>query len=343
MSQQRRRPLPARCMSLDYDSDSDSDSDSEDEMLMKFALRDYIAGARLPEFVQVSGHNLGSAAELKNLAWAFNWPEYPTLRRELGTRTLKKVGRVDTKQIMATARSYLDKFDFLFIHNETGVDAEESQRLRLPCDGLIEYDKEDYELLKNLRHEEDLLMVLKDYVLGTVSEAVRVMQCLPLDAPLSKTLLFKSRNEFCSAHRARWEILALPSDSFNDAPVIVVFVPPTMFGVYDFAQFANIQEFNNHDLDTLDSKEFRASDILWAVIHDCCKGRGYKFVLTNYLYWAFGTFSNDYTEAIVTDAIESRISSFNGIQIRGYDSKINAIELLAYWMQAARGMIPAAL
>jgi hypothetical protein len=99
----------------------------------------------------------------------------------------------------------------VFIENEALKEEEHSTRLRLPCSEFMQYDTNDLQFLSDIENEQDITKVIQDYVLGTVSEALRLMENLPVDVPLAKGLQFRLSSELCTAHHARWDILCLVS------------------------------------------------------------------------------------------------------------------------------------
>lgn len=54
---------------------------------------------------------------------------------------------------------------------------------------------------------------MQDYVLGTISEAVRIIVGASLDSAAAAALQFQKASHLCTAHHARWDILTLVSFS----------------------------------------------------------------------------------------------------------------------------------
>lgn len=50
---------------------------------------------------------------------------------------------------------------------------------------------------------------MQQFVLGTISELVRVIERLPINSPLAQNLKFKISNRLCPAHHARWDLFTL--------------------------------------------------------------------------------------------------------------------------------------
>jgi len=76
---------------------------------------------------------------------------------------------------------------------------------------LKEYDADDKAFLLNIQNEDDFIRIMQQFVLGTVSELVRVMERLPREVPLAQDIKFKISNRLCPAHHARWDLFTLVS------------------------------------------------------------------------------------------------------------------------------------
>jgi hypothetical protein len=98
-----------------------------------------------------------------------------------------------------------------YIVNEALVEEEESSRLRLPSRELIMYDDADIEFLSQINNEDHLLTLMQDYILGTISEVIRLMGGVALDDPAIPRLKFNLSSTLCPAHHARWDLFALVS------------------------------------------------------------------------------------------------------------------------------------
>ena len=97
----------------------------------------------------------------------------------------------------------------VFIENEAMEEEEDSGRLRLPSSAFMHYDENDLEFLSHINNEDDFTKLFQDYVLDTVSEVLRLIENLPLNTPLTKSLQFRRSSELCTAHHARWDISSL--------------------------------------------------------------------------------------------------------------------------------------
>lgn len=98
-----------------------------------------------------------------------------------------------------------------YIENESLVEEEDSPRLRLPSRDMVTYENSDLEFLSQIRNEDDFVSLVQEYIFGTVSEAIRLVEGFPLDHFLTDELKFVPSSHLCSAHHARWDILALVS------------------------------------------------------------------------------------------------------------------------------------
>ncbi|KAF9004575.1 hypothetical protein BDQ17DRAFT_1424425 [Cyathus striatus] len=268
------------------------------------------------------------------------WPHYKELLRPTGTRKLQQVQRIPFTDFVRATREYLDvALRDVFLENENMVREEVSTTLHLPSRGaFVDYGDDDVSFLSNIENEDDLSAVMEHYVLRTASECIRLIQKLPPLAPMSRALDFKLSNHLCTAHHARWDIFALPSDASNIVPVVILFIPPWNFTHTDFEEFLMEQGFRDGSLDTLEDEDNRKSHTLWAVLQDICRSRGHRFVVTNYLRWAYGLFEDDYMTANVTDSYEVSVRDFDGKFNSTLAIGCNPIEFLVYWIQRSRGM-----
>lgn len=105
----------------------------------------------------------------------------------------------DTKEVVSKT----------FIQNESLAKDEKSLRLRLPSRDLIVYEEVDIEILSHINNEDDFVAVMREYVLGTVAESIRLIEGIPLDSSIMDALQFRRYSHLCTAHHARWDILAL--------------------------------------------------------------------------------------------------------------------------------------
>ncbi|GLB41293.1 hypothetical protein LshimejAT787_0905080 [Lyophyllum shimeji] len=256
------------------------------------------------------------------------WPEYTDLQRQPGERCLRQVERTDTYKFVVLVQNYLQSSAAnAYMVNEAMVWEEESPRLRLPSKDLVLYDDTDIEFLSRIDNEELFVTVVQDYVLRTVSEALRIIEGQPLDSRMVAALQFRKYSHLCPAHHARWDILAMRGTMSHPFPFFVFVVPPWEFGIQDFTELTSAQQFLNNEL----GRPSSAAHKLWAVIHDTCRRRGRFFVVTNYTRWAFGEFSPDDSAVFITAAFEAPILEFDGKDKATQALGCNVVEMLAFW------------
>ncbi|KAF9458552.1 hypothetical protein BDZ94DRAFT_1313173 [Collybia nuda] len=294
------------------------------------SLKNYLENTWLPAFKRP-----GISRPLNQIQRAHPWPKYPDLQRDIGTRRLVEVLRIDQWSFMLLAEDYMKHVSSTYIVNESLVEEEHSPRLRLPSRDMVTYEKSDLEFLSQIRNEDDFVTLVQDYILGTISEAIRLVEGFSLSHFLTDELKFLPSSHLCPAHHARWDILALPESDRFLVPFAVIFVPPWEFGTQDFADFTSAQRFEHNALDTLDTSTNTTSDKLWAVVHDTCQGRGKHFAVTNYTRWAFGEFSSNGTIARVTDSFEAPILNLDGTHDAVPWLGFNVVELLTFWIHTS--------
>jgi len=113
----------------------------------------------------------------------------------------------------------------------------------------------------------------------------------------------------------------------------VFVVPPWQFGIQDFAELTDVQQFENNQL----GNPTTAAQKLWAVIHDTCRNRGRFFVVSNYTRWAFGELSPNDHAVSITDAFEAPILEFDGAYKSTPALGCNVVEMLTFWTAWALG------
>lgn len=297
----------------------------------------YLKGCGLPYFMN---ENQESLEELKHLRYALPWPACSSLRRQPGTRNLRQVKpNWRWPEISNVVRNYLRQFNDVKIQNENNVLIENASHLALPHLDFVTYGNEDYKLLINVADNNQLLHVMKHYILSTVSEAIRLLQNLPRGVPLVETLKFIDVSRVWGPPGAKWNVFTLPSDVLDVYPITIIFLAPWDFGIEDFNDFTAEQTFPYGSLDTLDRKDKLTSHTLWALIHDILQGKGHSFVVTNYLRWSFGTLTPDCSSAKMSAIFEAEIINFEGQSFNVPYMGVNCLEILIYWIQAARGML----
>lgn len=101
----------------------------------------------------------------------------------------------------------------------------------------------------------------------------------------------------------------------------------------------------------------RDNKLMDAQVHDTCQGRTKRFVVTNYIRWAFGEFSSsgslagylsfisssasvDGTVARITDPFEAPILNLDGTHAAVPCIGFNAVELLTFWIHTSLQQLP---
>ncbi|KAF8066984.1 hypothetical protein FPV67DRAFT_1497399 [Lyophyllum atratum] len=289
----------------------------------RISIQTYLSKAFLPAFKRSNSKHLLS----KQIVRAKEWPEYAELKRQPGVRRLRRIERAETYKFAALVQHYIETAAAnAYITNEAMVAEEDSPRLRLPSKNLVLYDYADIEFLSRIDNEEHCVTIMRDYVLGTVSESLRIIAGFALDSPDAAALQFRKSSHLCLAHHARWDILAIHGTMLNPFPLLVFFVQPWEFGNKDFEEFTAVQHFQG-ELD----QPTTAANKLWAVIDDTCRNRGRFFVVTNYTRWAFGELSPRGDVVSITEAFEARILEFDGVYQATPDLGCNVVEMLTFW------------
>ena len=173
------------------------------------------------------------------------WPNHPELQKAKGTRVLEEVrnyGKWDFARSVRSCELVLDirvtsacpdsdKMTPLDIDSLPAfhIGSKEASRLGLPSVGFAELDEDDTERFSRIDGIDQLLEVIHRDVLRTVRECVRVIDRMPPDAPLFQQIQFRPATHLCTAHNARWNILAmviplLPVFSFSAERICVISV-----------------------------------------------------------------------------------------------------------------------
>ncbi|THV02556.1 hypothetical protein K435DRAFT_717063 [Dendrothele bispora CBS 962.96] len=287
------------------------------------------------------------------------WPDYPELQRPRGTRALREVRTYVWWDFAMMIRRYFHGLPASYITTE-------SPYLLLPCTGFTSYGDSEIEFLSRIDSDELFMKMMEEHILGTVSEVVRVMDNLPLDAPLVKGLKFQ-RQQVLSGEgneKERWGVLTLPPNIFSAVPLAVVCCPPWYLEKIQFDKVISKHVFATSPsginvLDTLDTDETQVAGTsklasntrvdrdpdhaikkIWAVINDVCQNKGRFFILTNYTRWAFGQFSEDWTSVVISESIEPRLMQIeNQGEFPGLERGVTVPEAIAFWIQMARGTV----
>lgn len=202
-------------------------------LFSRFPVLQYIEQCGLP-LVHVRGKP--SLEQLGKLQYTVNWPKFHNLRRHPGVRLLTKVvspgSANDLARLAKTCQSsLLSVYIFILLcpsshiflkpdlrqftedkqQQQSPAEGEFDRFLYLPCKDLLSYDEDDKYFLANIQNEDDFIRIMQQFVLGTISELVRIMERLPIKSPLAQNLKFKVANRLCPAHHARWDLFTLVS------------------------------------------------------------------------------------------------------------------------------------
>lgn len=290
----------------------------------RLSIGTYLSKTFLPAFKASKSKHLLSV----QIGRAKEWPEYTVLQRQPEARVLRRIERTETYKFVVLVQNYLrSSAANAYIVNEAMVTEEESPHLLLPSKDLVLYDDADIDFLSRINNEELFVTVMQDYVLRTVSEALRIIEGQAIDSTVAVALQFRKYSHLCLAHHARWDIFALRGTVTRPFPFFVFVVPPWEFGIHDFAELTAVQQFQNNQL----VRPSTAAHKLWAVIHDTCRNRGRFFVVSNYTQWAFGELSPNDSAVSITDAFEAPILEFDGAYKATPALGCNVVEMLTFW------------
>ncbi|KAG6890503.1 hypothetical protein C0995_007702 [Termitomyces sp. Mi166 len=297
-----------------------------------FTIQEYLSGACLPTFRKSSTLYLTTAPEMR----ALTWPTYPELQKPRGTRSLNQIARSPNMQFLILAAVYFSSIQPIEfnIADYVGKDCP----LRLASHGHVTYETDDILFFKRVDNEETFLALVEDYVLGTISESLRIIRRYPLESPEAAALRFQRASNLCPAHHARWDIFAMSGTPELPFPFFVFVVSPEEFGIRDMMEFTDPRWLENADGNQLNTPS-NMRQTLWAVpilqISDTCKGRGRFFAVTNYIRWAFGELSPGGTIAYTTYAFEPALMKKNGVTTRPVDLGLNTMQMLTFWVDHA--------
>ncbi|KAG7094146.1 hypothetical protein E1B28_007758 [Marasmius oreades] len=310
--------------------DATMQTETETAFLPAVMLRKYLRHSALPACLRFGQIPVGTTPK-----FITPWPEHSEMKRPEGSRVLEDVETYDKWNFSRSVRSYIDT---LPAHH---FGTKEASRLRLPSDGFAELDEDDIERYSYIDGVDQLLATIEEDVLKTVCECIRVIERMPVDAPLFNDMQFHRASHLCTAHNARWDILAMCPNLFEAIPIVVIVVPPWEFSLKAFKRFTWARNFPANILDSLPvNPADSTSDKLWAVIHDVCYEQCKFFVVTNYTHWAFGRFTNNGKLAMITEPVEARTVGLGGGVNVAVDAGANVPESLVYWVQVSRNAAP---
>ncbi|KIM43555.1 hypothetical protein M413DRAFT_443483 [Hebeloma cylindrosporum] len=314
----------------------------------RFPLRVYLKYSALPLFKHVSHPSISS---LIRLAYAPEWPKFRQLSRPVGKpgrRVLTQVNRLTSDEVLAgQVKRCFSSIEPIVMGRTQALEDEFAPYMHLPCMDIVNFDEEDQRLLSNVRHEDDVYRVMQRYVLDTASNCLRIMYGCEYNSAFTNKVRFSIANRLLPAHHGCWDIFILPDDGKNKVPLVLIFVPPWEFGYENFNELVAPREFKNDIINTLDSQPYSSANALLAIAYDVLKGRGYKFIFTNYTRWAFGAFTSDYQRAGITNVYEADLVDLDGFTDFSFgpngrspalDRGASVLEMLVLWMQLALGL-----
>ncbi|KDR70230.1 hypothetical protein GALMADRAFT_127888 [Galerina marginata CBS 339.88] len=301
---------------------------------LRFPLRRYLNECGLPFFVY---RGKDSLMEEKQMRSAMRWPDIHSLRvKPHAPRNLKFVKRLmkytDMTHEITTYFSQINKEEMC---NHPSTEYEFRAAFRLPCKDIVHFEESDVNALSDIQNETEVVTLLNRYVFDTVLAVISVMHRFnpedPNDRPLIEKFRFRIANSLLFDRYAKWDIFTLPCPNEFTIPLIVIFIHPCHFGVEDFERLVEQRAIPEGSLEAPKDP----SDIIWAVLYEILKGRGRRFVVTNYVRWAFGLFDPLYTSAAITDIYESKLVDIFGKPTHVPQRQVcNPIELLVRWMTA---------
>ncbi|KAJ7595708.1 hypothetical protein C8J56DRAFT_387300 [Mycena floridula] len=295
-----------------------------------FNLRHYLLHSHLPAILQHSGRHIPG----------YKWPEYPSLKREPGTRALENIVQRNVYQVMQDAIPYLHTLDHFTITRWN----DQYPSLRLPQGNFVQHEQADLDLLSRLEarcDDRELLQVMMDYVLTTVSAAIKIIEHIGPEAPMGQKLEWRALRP--NVPDARWYAVALPPTADDSLPIAIFFVPPWCLTSKQFEGVVSDRTFAPGIIDSTQcvAPEFPTNKF-WPVIYDTCVNRGRFFVITNYTHWAFGSFSRDYKTATVSEPLLASLMKTDKTNI-GISAPqfvgASIADLLVYWVQCSRGLV----
>jgi hypothetical protein len=191
-----------------------------------YSLKRYLQTAWLPAFQGVS------TPCLPELGRTRPWPRYEELRGRLGRAGLQTVSQIDLAELHARtsdckhlnlARIFgpfnlLHREHYLtcaFFGSDFGTlsdvmmdwEPHTESILMLPNPDWLKLNVVDCDYFCNIENEEQFRGIVEIYVLGTVTEALRLIHRLSRHVPLMKSLEFHNDVSFCNAWRPRWDML----------------------------------------------------------------------------------------------------------------------------------------
>ncbi|KAI0718431.1 hypothetical protein C8T65DRAFT_85210 [Cerioporus squamosus] len=179
-------------------------------------------------------------------------------------------------------------------------------------------------------NEHDFMEAVQYFMLNTAAEAVRTIEKQLFDEDELTFIRLRVQGTVTSRKICTLWIFGSPVGlpRVVSQGVVVLSLPPWMFGSGDFQQFARPRKFRRGELDreAPEGAIWNNADKLWALTYDTCKTFGFKwFVVTTYNHWVFGTWSPKWTAAEVTPVLP-----FDKTRC------VTLVELLVFWTQSGR-------
>ncbi|KAI0635457.1 hypothetical protein C8Q77DRAFT_1217273 [Trametes polyzona] len=251
------------------------------------------------------------------------WPHIEELNLDGYQRLIRIVSEIPLPALQNAIRIY-----YQGVGNRLKVHWENT-RLTLPCPGVTVLGPTAMARLL-VENEDDFQAALEHLILGTTAEALRTVEHRQFD---EDELKFNKIN-VSSARNARplWTVYVfgpqVPPTSILRPGVVILAIPPWMLGVGDLREFSSRRVFDQGDLDREPPGTTAWSNAtkLWAMLYDSCRVSGYRwFVITTYQQWVFGTWSEDWSGAEVTEPVP--FDRTRGMTI---------VEMLTFWIECAR-------
>lgn len=197
----------------------------------RFPVLRYIEECGLP-LVHVGGKE-------SIIMYNVDWPTYRDLKRSLDVRLLRRVVSVGPTNVLAEHAKSCQSSIYIFLHpsshrslfikffkpdlkqftpdkleQQSPTEGEANPFLFLPCPvpcPTLKQYYNDIPCLSNIQNGEKSIVLMQKFVLGTISELIRVMERLPIESPLAQNLKFKVSNNLHPVTHARWDLFTLVS------------------------------------------------------------------------------------------------------------------------------------
>ncbi|KAI0353313.1 hypothetical protein OH77DRAFT_1522520 [Trametes cingulata] len=250
------------------------------------------------------------------------WPRIPELDTNY-TRYIRAIRSIPLNNLQDAVRTYFAGFG-----RRLRIDWNNTP-LALPSPGLVVLSSFAMARLV-INNQDDFLDALEYFVLNTAIEAVRAIERPPQEHLHDFKCI---RIDSAQQPRNLWTVYTIgpfiPPIGHKRPGIAILTIPPWEIGVGDLRDFALRDRYGDQELDRDEPNgpnRWSNADKVWAMLYDSCRVSGYRwFVVTNYKYWVFGTFSRRWTGAEVTEPLP--FDKTQGMTI---------IELLTFWFECAR-------